>query len=115
LAIIAEQPNLRVSALATALLIGQPTLSNLVEQLVQLGLVIRKKKAIDQRVTELAVTPKARRILAKAPGPVVGILAAALASLSPIALKRLGAALDAVLRDMKTRDESARFLPLADM
>lgn len=115
LAIIAEQPNVRVSALAEALLIRQPTASNLAEQLVQLGLVYRKKSTVDQRATELSVTPKARRILAKAPGPIVGILADALASLSPIARKQLGTSLDAVLHQMKSRDESARYRPLADM
>lgn len=115
LAIIAEQPHVGVSALARALLIRQPTASNLVEQLVKLDLVHRRKSAVDQRAIELSVTPKARRILAKAPGPIVGILADALASLSPAALKQLGTSLDALLRAMKSRDESARFRPLADM
>ena len=115
LAIVAEQPNVGVSALAMAMLIRQPTASNLVEQLVKLGLVRRKKSGVDQRATELTVTPKARRILAKAPGPLVGILADALASLSPSMMKQLGTSLDAVLQAMKSRDESARFRPLADM
>lgn len=115
LAIIAEQPNVGISALARALLIRQPTASNLAEQLVQLGLVHRKKSTVDQRATELSVTAKARRLLAKAPGPIVGILADALASLSPMARKSLAASLDAVLHEMKSRDESARFRPLTDM
>ena len=115
LAIVAEQPNVGVSALARAMLIRQPTASNLVEQLVKLGLVQRKKSGVDQRATELTITPKARRILAKAPGPIVGILADALASLSPSARTELRTSLDAVLRAMKSRDESARFRPLADL
>jgi DNA-binding MarR family transcriptional regulator len=114
LAIVAAQPNVGISALARAMLIRQPTASNLVEQLVTLGLLQKKKSGIDQRASELTITPKARRLLARAPGPIVGILADALASLSPSARTTLGRSLDAVLQAMKTRDDSARFRPLAD-
>jgi DNA-binding MarR family transcriptional regulator len=115
LAIIATQPNVGVSALAHAMLVRQPTASNLVEQLVRLGLVRRKKSGIDLRAIELTITPKGRNILAKAPGPIVGILADAIAALSPSERATLRASLDAVLHAMKSRDETARFRPLADM
>ncbi|MBA8887872.1 DNA-binding MarR family transcriptional regulator [Dokdonella fugitiva] len=114
LAIVAAQPNVGISALARAMLIRQPTASNLVEQLVTLGLLQKKKSGVDQRASELTITPKARRLLARAPGPIVGILADALASLSPSARTMLGRSLDAVLQAMKSRDDSARFRPLAD-
>jgi len=115
LAIIAAQPSVGVSALAKAMLVRQPTASNLVEQLVRLGMVRRKKSGRDLRATELTITPKARTILARAPGPIVGILADAIASLSPTAMADLRKSLDAVLRAMKSRDERARYHPLADM
>jgi DNA-binding MarR family transcriptional regulator len=115
LAIIAAQPHVGVSALAKAMLVRQPTASNLVEQLVRLGLVRRRKSGVDQRAIELTATPKARAMLARAPGPIVGILADAIGSLDPATISRLRTSLDAVLRAMKSRDESARFRPLADM
>lgn len=115
LAIIATQPHVGVSALAQAMLVRQPTASNLVEQLVRLGLVQRRKSGTDLRARELTITPKARNILARAPGPIVGILADAIASLSPDALADLRKSLDAVLRVMKSRDNRARYRPLADM
>ena len=115
LAIIAAQPNVGISALAKAMLVRQPTASNLVEQLARLGLVRRKKSGSDLRATELTITPKARKVLARAPGPVVGILAEAIGSLSPSGITDLRKALDAVLRAMKSRDDGARFRPLADM
>ena len=115
LAIIAAQPKVGISALAKAMLVRQPTASNLVEQLVRLGLVLRKKSGSDLRAIELTITPKARRVLARAPGPVIGILAEAIGSLSPGAIDGLRKSLDAVLHAMKSRDEGARFRPLADM
>jgi DNA-binding MarR family transcriptional regulator len=115
LAIVAAQPNVGLSALAKAMLVRQPTASNLVEQLVRLGLVRRKKSGSDLRAIELTITPKARKVLARAPGPVVGILAEAIGSLSSSRIADLRKSLDAVLHAMKSRDESARFRPLADM
>lgn len=115
LAIIATLPNVGVSALAHAMLVRQPTASNLVEQLVRLGLVRRKKSGTDLRAIELTITPKGRNILARAPGPVVGILADAIASLNPNAIADLRSSLDALLHAMQSRDETARFRPLADM
>lgn len=115
LAIIATQPHVGVSALAHAMLVRQPTASNLVEQLVRLGLVKRKKSGTDLRARELTITPKGRGILARAPGPVVGVLADAIASLSPESIADLRRSLDAVLRTMKSRDDRARYRPLADM
>jgi DNA-binding MarR family transcriptional regulator len=115
LAIIAAQPKVGISALAKAMMVRQPTASNLVEQLVRLGLVVRKKSGSDLRAIELTITPKARKVLARAPGPVIGILAEAIDSLRPSAIDSLRKSLDAVLHAMKSRDEDARFRPLADM
>lgn len=114
LAIVAAQPGVGISALARAMLIRQPTASKLVEQLVTFGLLRKKKSGTDQRASVLTATPKARRLIARAPGPIVGILADALASLSPYARTTLGRSLDDVLHAMKSRDDSARFRPLAD-
>lgn len=115
LAIIAAQPKVGISALAKAMLVRQPTASNLVEQLVRLGLVARRKSGDDLRAIELTITPKASKILARAPGPVIGILAEAIGTLTPNAIDGLRKSLDAVLHAMKSRDEAARFRPLADM
>jgi len=115
LAIIASQNPVGISALAKAMLIRQPTASNLVEQLTRLGLVIKKQSGRDLRAVELAVTAKARRILARAPAPLVGLLADAIDSMNPASRANLRKSLDAVLEAMKSKDDSARFRPLADM
>jgi DNA-binding MarR family transcriptional regulator len=115
LALIAANENAGVSALARALLVRQPTASKLVEQLVQLGLVRRRRSAQDQRAIELSATPHAQKVLARAPGPLTGVLADALGSLPEARLAALGKHLDGVLEAMRLRDDSARYLPLADL
>src|ERR1041385_6064067 len=87
LAIIAAQPKVGISALAKAMLVRQPTASNLVEQLVRLRLVPRKKSGNDLRAIELTITPKARKVLERALDPVIGILAEAIGSLGPSAIE----------------------------
>lgn len=115
LAIIAEHPRTGISALGKAMMVRQPTASNLVEQLVRLGHVRKQKNSRDLRAIELTITPKARALLARAPGPIVGLLADAISALSPKDVAKLRASLDAVLHVMKERDDSARFRPLADL
>ncbi|HET9484998.1 MAG TPA: MarR family winged helix-turn-helix transcriptional regulator, partial [Xanthomonadales bacterium] len=97
LALIAANENGGVSELARALLVRQPTASKLVEQLVQLGYVRRRRSTTDQRAMQLAATPRAKKLLARAPGPLTGVLADALESLPADRLEQLGRHLDEVL------------------
>lgn len=115
LAIIAANENCGVSALARDLLVRQPTASKLVEQLVKLGLARRRRSPVDQRAMQLAVTARGRALLARAPGPLRGVLADALHSLEPDRLAALGEHLDEVLELMRLRDDRARFLPISEL
>jgi len=115
LAIIAAHEGDGVTALARALHVRQPTASRLVEQLVALGHVRRRRSANDQRAIELAATTRGRRLLARTPGPLAGVLADALESLPRHRLAQLGQRLDEVLEAMRLRDDRASYLPLSDL
>jgi DNA-binding MarR family transcriptional regulator len=115
LAVVQATPGLRVTELARALMVRQPTASQIVDQLKAAGMLLRRRAARDQRAVELHPTAKARRALAAAPGPTLGVLPAALAALPADDLARLGAALDALIERLALRDESARFRPIAEL
>ena len=95
LSVIQERPNLGVTELAQAMDIRQSTASNLVKALVERELLVVNKHPGDRRAVQLVVMPAARRLLRRAPGPLVGIL--------PMALGMLE----------KTHVEAARERPLA--
>ncbi len=115
LATIVENPGIRVTDLARSLSIHQSTTSNLVEQLVRLGLAVRERDGADQRVVRLRATARAGALIARAPQPLVGLLPDALSRLAPADLERLHAALAGLLRQMRVRDETAADTPLSDM
>ena len=115
LALIAGDEGNGVTALARAMLVRQPTASNLVDQLVRLGLVQKRRSNVDQRAAQLRTTPKARAVLRRAPAPARGVLPDALASLDANTLEHLRVALDAVLRAMQQRDDLARFEPISQL
>jgi DNA-binding MarR family transcriptional regulator len=115
LALIASNHGAGVTALARALLVRQPTASKLVEQLVGFGFVKRRRSRTDQRATELSVTASGAKLLERAPGPLTGVLADALATLPKQRLRALGRDLDQVLNAMRLRDDAARYVPLADL
>jgi DNA-binding MarR family transcriptional regulator len=115
LSIIDARPKLGITALAEALMVRQPTASDLGDGLVRLGLVKRTRNPRDQRAVELRTTAKAKRLLARAPSPVIGVLADALASLDSAERARIAKALDTVLDGMKIRDDDARFRLLSSL
>lgn len=115
LAIIDAQPGIGISALARRLLVRQPTASSAVDQLVRGRLVRRQRSVADHRAIHLHTTVRARALLRRAPGPLVGVLADALSALDAGAQRRLAVALDSLLDEMKLRDDRARFQPLADL
>jgi DNA-binding MarR family transcriptional regulator len=115
LAIVASAPGMRVTELARALMVRQPTASQIVDELVEAGLVVRRRAARDLRAIELRTTAKARGVLARAPGPPIGVLPAALAALAPSDRAKLGAALDLLIGNLALRDAAARFHPIAQL
>ena len=115
LATIVGQPGIRVSELARALSVHQSTASNLVEQMVRLGLIVRVRGDDDQRVVRLSATERGAALLARAPQPLTGVLPDALSHLDASALAQLRESLDRLLKVMQVRDESAVDTPLADI
>jgi DNA-binding MarR family transcriptional regulator len=109
---IAARPGLKVSDLARQLALHQSTASNLVNRLCALGLVAKARVSKDQRVVRLRPTDKGRRVLKQAPRPLVGVLQQALRDLPPKRLNALHRELAEVLHRLRSKDASARMVPL---
>lgn len=114
LAVIAVHPGIGVSALARSLLIHQPSASRLVDDLVEQGLAERQRSTRDARAVELSIAPRGRKVLARAPDPLMGVLPDAVGRLSPARLRALHALLGELLDLMRERVDSAQFEPLVD-
>jgi DNA-binding MarR family transcriptional regulator len=114
LSVIQAQPGISVGSLAQAMDIHQTTASNLVKSMVQAELVITQRDQADRRATRLTIAPPGTEILSKAPGPMSGVLPAALAALDDETLARLDVDL-AKLLDQLNADGRAAGIPLAQM
>ncbi|MCX8145619.1 MAG: MarR family transcriptional regulator [Azovibrio sp.] len=114
LAIIVRQPGLRVSELARAMAVHQSTTSNLVERLVELKLVEKRRSENDQRVVHLYPLPAGIALIGQAPQPVEGVLPEALTQLSAENLAHLHAILEDLLDILQARD-AGRHVPLSEM
>jgi DNA-binding MarR family transcriptional regulator len=86
---IAGSEGLSVNALADRMALHQTTASNIVNALVERGLVRRSRHDGDQRVVHLQVTPQGTRVLRRAPGPHAGLLVDALRQLEDNQLELL--------------------------
>ena len=115
IAVVCGTPGLRVTELARALLVRQPTASRIIDELVDAGLLRKRRARADQRAVELHPTAGARRILAAAPGPALGVLPAALAAMPTEELARLEASLDALIARLAMSDQAARYEPIAQL
>ena len=78
---IALRPGIKVGDLARELAVHQSTASNLLDLLVDLDYIERKREGADQRVVTLYLTTKGKRVVDKAPQPAIGMLQQALMSL----------------------------------
>lgn len=97
LAAIVETPGITVSALSRALSIHVSTASNLIERLVQRGLVERLRCEDDRRAVRVRVTTEGKSVLANAPQPLRGLLLDALSRLPADTLSRLDGDLDCLI------------------
>ncbi|MGL4997218.1 MAG: MarR family winged helix-turn-helix transcriptional regulator [Deefgea sp.] len=115
LAEIDIQPGLALSTLSKAMSLHQSTTSNLVEKLVVLGLVERKKSLEDGRSIRLFATLQGASKLRFAPRPVKGLLPDALERLSPTTLLNLHTSLSDLLVTMnKLEHDAGDYSPLSD-
>ena len=116
LAQIAGQPGCQVGELARALAIHPSTASNLVRDLSARGLVERQRRGRDLRHVQLYASIRGKRLLAKAPRPLIGVLQQALTELPPARLRALHAELSHVIAHLHGRQvAAARALPLSEM
>jgi DNA-binding MarR family transcriptional regulator len=104
---IARSSAMSVKALAKAMALKQTTASNLVNALVERKLIRRARDAGDQRVVHLHVSQEGRRMLARAPGPFVGLLVDALRHLERDQLGQLREHLLLLVAAMKRPAASA--------
>lgn len=105
---------LRLTELAQRLSVKQPTCSNLIEKLVQAGLVEKKKDTLDSRAVLLHITESGMIKVRQAPQPLEGILPAALRSLPPNVLLELNNTLDQLINVMSHADDTMSLTPLAN-
>ena len=111
---ICRAPGQSVSQLAGKLSVHLSTASNLAGRLERQGFVRRRRSAADQRSVCLYATALGKRVLARAPAPVEGLIPDALHRLPAAALTRLHADLDALLSLTASRDPAAGLEPLSE-
>lgn len=114
LSVIREQSGIGMGELAKCMDVHQSTASNLVRALQQKELIRMDKDANDKRHVHLYITPAALDLLARAPGPLEGVLPAALDVLNPHTLQRLDQDLAELIALLKA-DETAGNIPLAQL
>lgn len=114
LSLIAHEPGMGVTQLATAMDIHQSTASNLVRSLIKSGLITSTKSSRDKRVAELHVTPDGQTLLEKVPGPFSGVLPQALSELDTATLAQLEQGLAVLLSRLDIDEQSAK-TPIALM
>jgi DNA-binding MarR family transcriptional regulator len=112
---LAVSPGLKVGDLARELAVHQSTASNMVEGLVQEGLVERRKASQDQRNVHLYLTPRGRSLVRRAPEPHRGALQEALMTLPPERLRALHADLAWVIARMAMRERVDGDMVLAQL
>lgn len=114
LSVVRANPGLGVNALARAMDIHQTTASNLVKALAAAEMIAAEKKGQDRRAVQLRILPAGTRVLRKAPGPFIGVLPDALASLDAQTLERLDRDLAELISALNA-DERGAGIPLAQM
>ena len=92
-----DAPRLRVGDLVSRMAVHQSTVSNLVDSLVQKGLIEKISDERDRRVTLLTLTPAGIRVLKKGPTPTRGVLPHALQSMDPESLANLNQSLQVLI------------------
>lgn len=112
---VRDHPGLSVSDIAKRLSVHLSTASNLLEKLEGNALITRTRNDKDQRIVHIHLTPRGRRVLAKAPGPARGVVPDALTRLPTEKLKSLDRDLEVLVAHMARRDRRGGTTPLSDL
>lgn len=107
-----ETPYLRVGDLISRMAVHQSTVSNLVDGLLQKGLIEKVPDEKDRRVTLLVLTTAGSRVLRKGPAPTRGILPHALQSMDHEALQNLNQSLEVLINTVHGVEEELGMRPL---
>lgn len=107
-----DAPGLRVTDVAARLAIHQTTTSNLLNALLEKGLIEKVRDLEDQRVVKLVLSKRGATVLKKAPQPARGLLPEALKQLDTASLNKLNKGLDALLTVISSGDENFGMQPL---
>jgi DNA-binding MarR family transcriptional regulator len=105
---LTEAKECAVSDLAARLNMSPPSISQMVDRLFQLGMISRAEDAADRRRKILAVTPKAKALLARISAARSAEYAAGLASVRPALRKELVELLRKVLKDLHSAPNGRR-------
>jgi DNA-binding MarR family transcriptional regulator len=111
---VGRRPGSTVSELARSLSIHLSTSSNLLDKLERQALIRRERRSADQRIVRIYVTAAGKKVLAKAPKPVEGVIPDALAKMGAPALRRLHRDLEELLQLAAVRSSRAAMKPLAE-
>ncbi|MDH4050247.1 MAG: MarR family winged helix-turn-helix transcriptional regulator [Rubrivivax sp.] len=103
---IGANPGLGMNALAREMQVHQSTASNLVRALIERGLVRTERDETDRRAVRLSLLPAGTDLLARAPGPVSGLLTQALGTLDARTLSRLESDLERLSRQMGIAEDA---------
>jgi DNA-binding MarR family transcriptional regulator len=107
LSVVHARPGIGVSQLARAMDVHQSTASNLLRVLLDKDLVVADRGGEDRRAVQLHATPRAGRVLAKAPGPFTGVLPQALGRLDQATLARLDRDLARLIAELGSDERDA--------
>lgn len=112
---VQRTPEIGIGELAIRMGVHQSTCSLLVDKLVALGCLTKKKQSADQRRVGLCLDASGLQALAALPGPAEGILPEALSKLPIVVLKTLHINLEELILNLPGKDESCAGTPLAEM
>jgi len=102
-----QATGITVNGLTARMALHQTTTSNLVNSLVERGLIRRERDDTDHRIVHLRATAQGKQLLLRVPGPHAGLLVDALRRLDPRGLDQLSESLQWIVRLMRRTAETA--------
>lgn len=112
---VQRTPEIGIGELAIRMGVHQSTCSLLVDKLVALGCLTKKRQNADQRRVGLCLAASGLAALAALPGPAEGILPEALSKLPLVVLKTLHINLEELILHLPGKDEASARTPLAEL
>lgn len=109
---INDTPDIRVGILAKKVSLKSTTVSNLIDDLEDKNLILKKRVKTDQRAVHLEITDKGVGLLKSAPKPTKGLLPHSLENMKKSDLNKLARSLDSLINEINGGDERLGKQPL---